>query len=125
MRVILVDDEVDLVSTMADRLELRGISTAWAASAAEAMSIIEKECFDIAVLDIKMPEINGVELMQRIQSKCPKTRFIFISGHGSEQTYSEVTEKCKEAVYLIKPVDIHILIEKMNEMMECIQDPDV
>ena len=124
MKVILVDDEIDLVSTMADRLELRGISTAWTASAVDAMRLIDKECFDIAVLDIKMPEIDGLELMQRIQSKCPKTRFIFISGHSSEKTYCEVEQKCKEAVYLIKPVDIHILIEKMNEMMDCIQGPD-
>ena len=118
MRVLLVDDEIELISAMAERLDLRGISAKWAASAHQAMKLVEAECFDIAVLDIKMPETGGVELMQQVQDKCPETQFIFLSGHGSEQTYHEVTEKCAGASYLIKPVNIQTLIDEMNHLMK-------
>jgi DNA-binding response OmpR family regulator len=119
MRVLLVDDEIELVSAMAERLEIRGISAEWAVSAEEALKLIDDVCFDIAVLDVKMPETGGVELMQRVRAKCPDTHFIFLSGHGSEQTYREVTDKCAGALYLVKPVDIQTLIEEMRDLMKC------
>ena len=124
MRVLLVDDEIELVSAMAERLDMRGISAQWAVSAEEAMKLIEEGCFDIAVLDIKMPETGGIELMQRVQSRCPGTQFIFLTGHGSEQTYQEVSNKCNEAIFLIKPVDITTLIGEMNALMKCAENRD-
>jgi len=119
MRVLLVDDEIELVSAMAERLDMRGISAKWATSAEGAMDLIKEGCFDIAVLDIKMPETDGLELMQRVQSKCPATQFIFLTGHGSEQTYQDVSSKCRGALFLVKPVDIITLIGEMKALMKC------
>jgi DNA-binding NtrC family response regulator len=119
MRVLLVDDEIELVSAMAERLDMRGISAQWAVSAEEALKLIDEGCFDIAVLDVKMPETGGVELMQRVRAKCPDMHFIFLTGHGSEQIYQEVTDKCAGALYLVKPVDIQRLIDEMKDLMKC------
>ena len=119
MRVLLVDDEIELVSALAERLDLRGIPAQWAASAKEALVLLKDGCFDIAVLDIKMPETSGVDLMHQIKAKCPNTQFIFLSGHGSAQTFRQVCKKCSGARYLVKPVDIHSLIDEMNEVLKC------
>ena len=121
MRILLVDDEIELVSALAQRLNLRGIDTEWAASAKDAMVMVRKSCFHIAVLDIKMPEIDGIELMRQIQAVCPDTQFIFLSGHGSEKTYEEATESCSEASYLIKPTDIDTLLSKIDSHMKCLK----
>jgi len=118
MHVLLVDDEIELISALAQRLDLRGIQAQWAASAKEALVLLKDGCFDIAVLDIKMPETGGIDLMHQIRAKCPDTQFIFLSGHGSEQTYREVCNSCSEASYLIKPVDIHGLIDEMNKLLK-------
>ncbi len=118
MRVILVDDEVELISTMAERLGMRGIAAKCAASAREAMALIEHECYDIAVVDIKMPEIGGIELMQQIRVKCPDTQFIFLSGHGSEQIYKEAIRQCPRAHYLLKPIQMDMLIWHMTELFQ-------
>ena len=119
MRVLLVDDEAELVSSMAERLDLRGIPTKWATSSDEAMNLLEtEECFDIAVLDIKMPNIDGIELMRQIQLKCPSTEFIFLTGQASEQTYRQATEECARASYLVKPANINSLIDEMKKLMK-------
>ena len=124
MHILLVDDEIEFVSAIAERLVIRGISTEWATSAEEAMRLIDKECFDIAVLDVKMPLTNGIELMQQIKAKCPGTQFIFLSGHASEQTYQMVNEKCPDAVYMIKPVNIHSLVDELKRLMKHRKDSD-
>ena len=124
MRVLLVDDEIELVSAMAERLDMRGIAVKWATSAEEAMSLINEGCFDIAVLDIKMPETSGLELMERVQKKCPDTQFIFLTGHGSEQIYQDVSSKCSGALFLVKPVDLITLIGEMEALMKCNENRD-
>jgi DNA-binding NtrC family response regulator len=119
MRVLLVDDEIEYISAMAERLEMRGISVKWATSAEAAMAIVAESCFDIAVLDVKMPQTGGLELMPQIKAKCPDTSFIFLSGQGSEETFQRVADECADARYLIKPVNLATLIDEMNRITEC------
>ena len=118
MRVLLVDDEIEFASAISERLIIRGISTEWAASANEAMKLLENKSYDIAILDIKMPMVDGIELMQQIKAKCPATQFIFLSGHASELTYQTVAKKCPKAVYMTKPVNIHSLVDELNKLMK-------
>ncbi|MDY0375448.1 MAG: response regulator [Desulfobacterium sp.] len=113
MRVLLVDDEMEYVSTLAERLSFRGIEVRWASSAKEALAYINKEPFDIAVLDVKMPKMGGIELKQKIEEIVPGMRFIYLTGHGSEDDYKRgVTDGIS---YLIKPVDIDQLVKAMNQ----------
>jgi DNA-binding response OmpR family regulator len=72
MRVLLVDDEEELVSALAERLSLRGIDADWASTCHDALTRVESQTFDIAVLDVKMPKMSGLELKRRLQDKCPE-----------------------------------------------------
>ena len=117
MRVLLVDDEEELVSALAERLELRGIEAEWFTTGTQALQKVDSECFDLAVLDMKMPKVSGLELREQLKTKCPDMRFIFLTGYGSEKDFESATQKVNEANYLVKPVDINILIERMQNLL--------
>lgn len=112
MKILLVDDEVELVSAMAERLELRGYDVQWASSGGEALELVGETSFDVAVLDMKMPKISGLELRKKISAITPDTKFIFLSGHGSEGDFKAGCEVSE--CYLIKPVRIEELIAKIE-----------
>jgi len=115
MKVLLVDDEEKFVSRLAERLALRGFESDWAVSYDEALSKVRVEKYDIAVLDIKMPSMSGIELKKRIEKMVPGIKFIFVTGHGSEQDYDIV---CQEAFCcIIKPFKIETLIEKIEQAL--------
>jgi DNA-binding response OmpR family regulator len=118
MRVLLVDDEQELVSTLAERLALRGIEADWVATADNALKIVESEAYDLAVVDVKIPGINGIELKRRMQKKRPNMKFIFMTGHGSEADYQAASAEAGSQYYLAKPVKIGVLIEKMKEALK-------
>ena len=117
MKVLLVDDERELVSTLAERLSFRGIQADWATSGEEAMRLTEKNTYDVAVLDVKIPRISGLELKRRLHAKIPAMKFIFMTGHGSEDEFRNCSAETGEGCYLVKPVNIEDLIQKMNELM--------
>lgn len=112
MRVLLVDDEEEFVATLAERLQLRGIEADWCTSAEEGLARVGEAAYDVAVLDVKMPKISGIDLKARIQAVSPDTRFIFLTGHGSEQDF--ITGRSISEYYLIKPVQIDDLVEKLK-----------
>ena len=114
VNILLVDDEEELVSTLAERLGFRGIDARWATSAEQAMALLDAHRFDIAVLDVKMPRVSGLELMERIRAVRPNMKFIFLTGHGSEADFQKGCS-CGACFYLIKPVRIEDLISKINE----------
>jgi DNA-binding response OmpR family regulator len=117
MRVLLVDDEKEFVSTLAERLSLRGVEADWVASAEEALQQIEDGQYDLAVLDVKMPRINGIELKRMLHKRRPDMQFIFMTGHGSEQDFHAGSSEAGAAYYLVKPVQIEDLVRKMNEVL--------
>ncbi|MEW6671099.1 MAG: response regulator [Thermodesulfobacteriota bacterium] len=115
MKLLLVDDEEKFVSRLAERLALRGFDAAWATTADEALAKVGAEKYDIAVLDVKMPSMSGIDLKNRIAQITPGIKFIFITGHGSEQDYDTV---CREAVCcIIKPFKIEALVEIIEQAL--------
>ncbi len=117
MRILLVDDEEELVTTIAERLYFRGIDADWASSAEDALKLVETTTYDIALLDVKMPRVSGLELKKRLQENYPDMKFIFLTGHGSEDDFQAGMAETGAAYYLVKPVKIETLIEKMNEII--------
>ncbi|QGY40397.1 response regulator [Pseudodesulfovibrio cashew] len=113
MKVLLVDDEVELVSAMAERLGFRGVEADWTDNGASALEMAEKTDYDVAVLDMKMPKISGLELQEKLAEKHPGMRFIFLSGHGSEKDFKAGCAAGCE--YLIKPIQLEDLLEKLNQ----------
>jgi len=113
MEILLVDDEVEFITTLAERLHYRGIEVTYTSKPAEAVELVKNRCFPVAVLDMKMPGISGLELEALLQPHCPQMKFIFLTGHGSEEDY--VAGKSTAAFYLLKPVNIDVLIAKIKE----------
>jgi len=114
MKILLVDDEVEFVSTLAERLSMRGYDATWCASAAEALVRVETETFDVAVLDVKMPGVGGIALRNSLLLKHPNMCFIFITGHGSEEDFNAGSEGAVS--YLGKPVNIDMLIRTLDNI---------
>jgi len=116
MRVLLVDDEKEFVATLAERLSLRSIQTDYATTTGEALQLIADNHYDIAVLDMKMPGVSGIQLRGLLAEYSPSMKFIFLTGHGSESDY--LTGSSEASSYLVKPVSIDILISKIREALE-------
>jgi DNA-binding response OmpR family regulator len=112
-----VDDEQELVSTIGERLRLRGIQAQWATSSEDALKLIAAQHFDVAVLDMKMPKIGGLELKKGIQARCPAMKFVFLTGYGSEHDFEAVRKEFGADHYLFKPVDIDELIKQIKTVM--------
>ncbi len=115
MKILLVDDELEFVSTLAERLAMRGYSADWTSTGREALEKASKENYDLAILDVKMPQIGGIELRRELQKKNPDMRFMFISGHGSVDDFSVGSEEAE--CYVIKPVSIEKLMGMIHTVM--------
>ena len=111
--VLLVDDEEELVFTLAERLVYRGYDAEGVLSGAEAITRADERHFDVIVIDVKMPGMNGIEVMKKIKEKHPDTRVMLITGHGSiKEGEDGVAEGAVD--YLQKPVKLENLIEKIR-----------
>ncbi len=117
MNILLVDDEQELVSTLAERLSIRGIEADWTSSGEEALVKVTDQAYDLAVLDVKMPKISGLELQAEMEKIRPELKYIFMTGHGSERDFRSGSSDTRTICYLIKPVNIDILISKIKEAL--------
>lgn len=113
-RVLLVDDEEELVTTLAERLEIRGISAVAVTRARDALTLVADSCFEVVLLDVKMPSLSGLELLRLIRQQCPATQVILITGHGSTEE-GEIGLRGGAFDYVVKPVDIDVLVRKMRD----------
>ena len=109
LRVLIVDDEQELVTTLVERLDIRGITAVGANNGAEGLEKLATQDFDVVLLDLKMPGMDGLEVIRHMHLKKPDQRIILLTGHGD----AENTERGKQAgAYdcLAKPVSIEILL---------------
>jgi DNA-binding response OmpR family regulator len=114
MKVLLVDDEKKFAMMLSKRLALRGIDVDCAHTGEEALGMVENSIYDVAILDVKMPGIGGIELEQRLSVLAPEMKYIFLTGHGSEADFE--IGSAEAAYYLTKPLQIEKLIEILNEV---------
>ena len=118
MKILLVDDELELVSTLAERLSFRGIDADWVTAAEEALRRVEEKKYDVIVLDVKIPGISGLELKKKLQKKRSGMKYIFITGHGSVEDFRAAVSEDDVTDYLPKPVNIDVLIARMRQFSE-------
>ncbi len=86
MKLLIVDDEPALCKVLAERLNvLYGITPAACHTGTEALELLQKHKFDVVVLDIEMPGIDGMETLKRIKEIDPKMQVVMFTGHGSEE----------------------------------------
>ena len=112
--VLLVDDEEDFLSLLSERLEVRGMRTTTASDGYVALRRIAEQVFDIIVIDLSMPGMDGIETMKAIKSRQPDTEMIMLTGHATLQSGIEAMKTGAED-FLEKPADIDLLIQKIHE----------
>jgi two-component system, OmpR family, response regulator CpxR len=109
MRLLLVDDEKEFVHTLSERLFMREIGSAVVYDGEQALSYIDSEQPEVIVLDLKMPGMDGIEVLRRVMSSHPQIRVIILTGHGSHDD-ERACMALGAFAYLQKPVDIDILV---------------
>jgi len=116
IKVLLVDDEEEFVTTLAERLEMRGFDPSIATSGDQALSMVQDKAFDLIVLDLMMPGIGGLEVMKQIKSANPEMPIILLTGQGSTK---EGMEGMNQGAFdfLMKPLDIEELISQIHEAL--------
>ena len=114
-RILIIDDELDFGTTLAERLELRGFAAKAVGGAQEAMAVLTADWRpDVVLLDLLMPGIDGLAALDLIKQHDPKIQVIILTGHGS--TESGIIGMQRGLFdYLMKPVDIGELIDRINE----------
>lgn len=114
MKVLLVDDEEELVTTLAERLSFRGVDAQWATTGYDAVALVKNEPFDVVVLDVKMPHLNGIQLKKELERIRPAMNYVFVTGHGSEEDFR--VGSAEAGHYLAKPLDIETLVATLMEV---------
>ncbi|NLV98089.1 MAG: response regulator [Desulfovibrionales bacterium] len=112
--VLLVDDEEDFLRTIIKRLNKRGIQAQGASRGEQALAMLAETPRDIVVLDVKMPEMNGLEVLKKIKESWPTTEVIMLTGHASIDSAMEGME-CGAYDYLMKPADLEDLLYKLED----------
>jgi len=114
IRLLLVDDEEAYVHVLSKRISRRKIEVTTALSGSEAIQAVRRQDFDVAVLDLKMEDMDGIEVLKILKKMVPELAVIMLTGHGSEKA-------AREGIlfgaydYLTKPCDLTDLLTKIRE----------
>ena len=114
IKLLLVDDEQAYVNVLSNRLKKRNIEVTKAYSGAEAIQAVRAQDFDVAVLDLKMEDMDGIEVLKVFRKMDPGLVVIMLTGHGSAEAAREGIE-CGAFDYLTKPCELDELLEKIRE----------
>ena len=117
LKVCIVDDEVEFVTTLAERLELRGFEAQIATDGESALRLIEADPPQIVVLDVMMPGMSGLEVLRKIKDLNPQLPVILLTGR-SDTKEGEEGMRLGAFDYLMKPLNIDQLIKKMQEAVK-------
>ncbi len=112
-RLLLVDDEVGYLEVLAKRLTRRGFEVTTASSGTEAIRALRQWEFDLAVVDLKMEDMDGIEVLKVFKKMDPSLKVIMLTGHGSERAARDgISEGAFD--YLIKPVGLEVLLKTLE-----------
>jgi DNA-binding NtrC family response regulator len=117
IKLLLVDDEKGFANIIAKRMSKRDIDVTKAYSGTEALQTIRKANFDVAVLDLKMEDMDGIEILKIFKKMDPDLAVIMLTGHGSESAAKDGV-KFGAYDYLTKPCDLEELIKKIEEAVQ-------
>jgi DNA-binding NtrC family response regulator len=114
IKILFVDDERGFVDVIAKRMSKRNIRVTRAYSGTEALQALRKEDFDVTVLDLKMEDMDGIEILKIFKKIAPDLPVIMLTGHGSEEAARDGI-RFGAFDYLTKPCDFEELIVKIKE----------
>ncbi len=120
-KVLLVDDETEFVQVLSERLQARELGSHVVYDGQQALDVLDDDNPEVMVVDLKMPGVDGFEVLRQTKERTPYTEVIILTGQGSE----EDKKRCMELgafAYLEKPVDIEQMTKTMKEAYSKIQE---
>ena len=115
MHILIVDDELEFLELMQNRLRKRGFSVVTVGTGEGALEKVGEEKFDAMVLDVKMPGIDGIDVLRRVKELRPELPVILLTGHASTEAALMGVES-GAVDYLLKPVPINDLIMRLRDI---------
>jgi DNA-binding NtrC family response regulator len=122
-KILVIDDDENIRNTMKTILEDEGYVVDLAATGREAIEKTQKTAYNLALLDIRLPDMEGVELLKLIKDPTPRTRKIMVTGYPSMQNAITALNKNADA-YLIKPVNVEKLLTTVKEQLKMQEDEE-
>lgn len=116
-KILIVDDEMPIRRTLRDILEFEGYDVDEASDGLECVAKVQKEKFDVIITDIKMPKMDGIEALERLQILSPETPVIMVSGHGTIDTAVEAVKK-GAFDFISKPPDLNRMLITVRNALE-------
>jgi DNA-binding NtrC family response regulator len=116
-RILVIDDDVNIRKSLEAILSAEGYNVDLAKNGKEAIKKSESTVYNVALIDIRLPDMDGVELLTRVKDNVPKMRKIIITGYPSVQNAIEAVNRKADA-YLVKPVDVKKLLITIETQLE-------
>ncbi|MBI1174314.1 MAG: diguanylate cyclase [Sideroxydans sp.] len=123
IKILVVDDDPNLRKTLADILRVKDYETAVAATGAEAIAASQQAAFSLALIDLKLPDMSGIEVMKKIKAVSPLTEAIILTGYASMDSAIEATKQGAYS-YLLKPYQMDDLLQSIRHGVERQQAQD-
>ena len=114
IQVMLVDDEVEFLNTLTKRLRKRGVDIKGVESGEKALEALKEGLYDVIILDVRMPGMDGIEVLKKIKDGYPLTEVIMLTGHANVEVAVQGME-LGAFDYLMKPMDIDELLYKVED----------
>ena len=116
--ILIVEDDVGLALNLKDILEEKGYPVAVAHNGQTAHALFREKIFDLALIDLKIPDMSGEELIEQLTALSPRTEYMIITGYASLESAAEAVRKKNIIAYEIKPIDIDHLLSFLNQVTE-------
>jgi len=113
-KVLLIDDEVEFLGTLSERMEIRGMNVNTADNAESAVTALDQSDYDAIVLDLQMPDMNGIDMLKVIKKSRPDAQVILLTGHATLDAGIQAM-KLGAMDFMEKPADIDSLTEKIKK----------
>jgi DNA-binding NtrC family response regulator len=113
-KVLLIDDEVEFLEALSERMEIRGMEVTTAESASNAVDALGAGDYDAIVLDLQMPDMNGIEMLKLIRKSHPDLQVILLTGQATLEAGIEAM-KLGAMDFMEKPADIDALTDKIKK----------
>jgi DNA-binding NtrC family response regulator len=113
-KVLIVDDELEFIDALAERMTARGMAVTKSGSAVDALEQVKQKSFDVVVLDLQMPEMDGLEALKLLKAQKPEIQVILLTGHATVEKGIKAM-KLGAMDLLEKPADLTVLTEKIRK----------
>ena len=113
-KVLLVDDEQEFIETLSERLKMRELDTKLALDGEQALESVRDDEPDVMLLDLKMPGMDGMEVLRKVKKAYPGVQVVMLTGHGTDKD-EEQAKRLGAYAYLQKPVDLEHLVVTLRD----------